>query len=351
MDRPSSSPRGFSLLEMLVAIAVFAIFLIGILGFLDTSSKVSKVEAALADTQENVRYAAYHILRTARMMGGGGMPFVQGGAWAAGELTSGSTGTAVTPFGTVTGIRPGTDVLTLRGFFEQPPFFARRTDVTIDTAGDTAVVLIRAVDNPEALAPLAADADVAGYIGRGLVFMGRAQYAAGVVTAATVSGTGVDRILTLSSDASVSTWNDLNLGPGSYPPQFQVARVGLLEMYTYYVRDDFTLVRRRAGPGAATAEPVAVNIGGLEVALGVDTTNDRVPDTWVNAPASAAALAAVGVPVAIRLTVLGRTPFPVPEWTEPVATFQVEDADPTDFDRTAKWRRMQVTTTLRNFIL
>ncbi len=66
--------RGFTLIELLVASAVFAIFMIGILNLLDSSTKVAKIESSLADTQENVRFAAYHIMRTARMMGGATMP-------------------------------------------------------------------------------------------------------------------------------------------------------------------------------------------------------------------------------------------------------------------------------------
>jgi hypothetical protein len=48
--------------------------MVGMLNLLDTSTKVSQLESSLADTQENVRFAAYHVMRTARMMGGGGMP-------------------------------------------------------------------------------------------------------------------------------------------------------------------------------------------------------------------------------------------------------------------------------------
>ena len=76
--------RGFTLIEMMVAIAVFGIFMIGILNLLDTSTKVSVLETSLADTQENVRFAAYHMMRTARMMGSSMIPFADD-----------STGTAV----------------------------------------------------------------------------------------------------------------------------------------------------------------------------------------------------------------------------------------------------------------
>ena len=67
--------RGFTLLEMMVVIALLAIIMIGLLNLLDTSSRISVVETELADTQENVRFAAYHVMRTARMMGSAAMPF------------------------------------------------------------------------------------------------------------------------------------------------------------------------------------------------------------------------------------------------------------------------------------
>jgi len=124
--------RGFTLVEILVATAVFGIFMIGILNLLDTSTKVSVMETSLADTQENVRFAAYHIMRTARMMGSSLLPFADDSTgtavWVAGELASNVDGTATTPFGTVA-VLDGSDVLTLRGFFELAPFFIDRTDV------------------------------------------------------------------------------------------------------------------------------------------------------------------------------------------------------------------------------
>ena len=66
--------KGFTLIEMLVVIALLAIIMIGLLNLLDTSSKISVVETELADTQENVRFAAYHLMRTARMMGSAALP-------------------------------------------------------------------------------------------------------------------------------------------------------------------------------------------------------------------------------------------------------------------------------------
>jgi hypothetical protein len=55
--------------------------------------------------------------------------------------------------------------------------------------------------------------------------------------------------------------------------------------------------------------------------------------------------------MAMQLAVFGRTPFEVREWTEPVDTFAGFDLDPDLVNRGAKWRRMQVTASLRNFVL
>jgi prepilin-type N-terminal cleavage/methylation domain-containing protein len=57
--------KGFTLIEMLVVIALLAIIMIGLLNLLDTSTKISVVETELADTQENVRFATTSCARRA----------------------------------------------------------------------------------------------------------------------------------------------------------------------------------------------------------------------------------------------------------------------------------------------
>ncbi len=127
----------------------------------------------------------------------------------------------------------------------------------------------------------------------------------------------------------------------------------MLDTYTYYVDPDFRLMRLRADGSAngATAQPVAVNIGGLQVALGVDTNRDGQVDVWQTAP-TAAGIAGNRV-VSMRITVLGRTPIELPGWEEPAATFGVAtDTQAVDAEgRRAKWRRVDVVATLRNYLL
>ncbi len=348
--------RGFTLIEILVATVVFAIFMIGILNLLDTSTKLSVTETALADTQENVRFAAYHIMRSARMMGSSLLPFADDSSgtakWVAGEVISNASGTATTPFGTVAVIT-GSDVLTLRGFFELSPFFTNRTDIHAGPAE----VLVRESSGGRVINDSFDIVQVSGLEGRGLFFLGNLLVPADqesfavaeISSGSTITGSAPNRVLTIPFAAGATQWSDLNHAGVSVPPvPFDAFRVGVLESYTYYVDPNRVLQRLRADASGATSQPVAVNIGSLQVALGVDNNNDNQVDTWMAAPT--AANVAGNQVIAMRITVLGRTPRVITGWTEPAATFQVEDLNMADVNRGAKWRRIEVAAALRNYL-
>jgi prepilin-type N-terminal cleavage/methylation domain-containing protein len=350
--------RGFTLIEMLVVVALLAIIMIGLLNLLDTSSRISVVETELADTQENVRFAAYHIMRTARMMGSAALPIAAnvGGndVWMAGQLLSDQSGTITTDFGNIA-VATGSDVLTLRGFFEIAPLFVDpRNDI------DTSKVTIResnagrVINTGISQIDIDSDGNPEGLRGRGLFFVGKMdqrEYAVGQITAnASLSGTAPDRELTIHFGTGTTQWSGLNQTGVTVPPNFDVYRVGILESYTYYVGPDFTLQRLRADETGATSEPVAINIGSLQVAFGVDANDDDNIDAteWLSSP-SVTDVSDNPV-LAMRITVLGRTNREVPDWLEPAATFDVEDMDPDDVNRFAKWRRIQVEAALRNYL-
>ena len=238
MSTMNTSKRGFTLIEILVATAIFAIIMVGILNMLDTSTRLSKVETAVADTQENVRFAAYHIMRTVRMMGGAVLPFAAdiGGtdSWVMGELLSNQSGTVATDFGNVT-VLAGSDVLTVHGFFEVSPFFIDRSDI-ITTGTDRVEVresnaageiINYNFDRYDGLANL--------FEGRGIVFMGnmdQAQYAVGEVGASSdVTGTAPTRKLNINFVGGAAQWYGLNPDGAqmSGPPAFNTYRVGILE--------------------------------------------------------------------------------------------------------------------------
>jgi hypothetical protein len=283
------------------------------------------------------------------------MPFARDdGTWLCGVLQNNQTGSVTTDLGTVQ-VASGSDVLTLRGFFESPPFFTNRFDVRPDLSrvtvrerrvkGDAASPVINPLDN----------IDPNGLVNRGVAFMGRGEYAVGKVIAATFNGEAdPDRQLEITFDGGDGPWPSLNPSGSALSgtePTFNVYRVGILNSYSYFVAPDNTLVRQRADASGSRIEPVAVNIGSLQVVFGIDTTGDGTVDTWSSTPT--AAQAAAGTVGAMRITVLGRTPFTVKEWREPVATFQIQNdsLSASLFNRGAKWRRMDVTAGLRNFIL
>jgi prepilin-type N-terminal cleavage/methylation domain-containing protein len=374
--RPSGS--GFTLIEMLVAIAVFTILMIGLLNLLDSSTKVSKLEAALADTQENVRYATYHLMRTARMMGGSVMPFARAGgagnAWVAGEVHN-NVGTTDTIFGATVSTMPGTDVLVLRGFFDVAPFFVAQTDVNPGAM----VVTIREHTDPGGAAERVIN-DLTPwqtlgpnlFLNRGLIISTGegatqvtataqvgGQYVVGEITASTgVTGSSPNRTLALTYAANAA-WDVLNPAGAAVAagqPIFRASRAGILDAFAYYV-DDAMVLRRVALANPGAGEPVAVNIGNLQVELGVDANSDGFLDPaaeWVATPTLGAALTGAGA-LAMRLTVLGRTPFEVSDWTEPAVTFagagdMTAPVPGVSGPRHAKWRRMEVAVALRNFM-
>ncbi len=349
--------KGFTLIEMLVVIALLAIIMIGLLNLLDTSSKISVVQTELADTQENVRFAAYHIMRTARMMGSSALPFAAdlGGtdSWFAGELISNAVNTAATPFGIVDVAR-GSDVLTMRGFFEISPFFTDGTGV-----GGTSITISESNDDPTVINPTVSEVDTANLEGRGIFFMGKMdqrEYAVGQIAAGSSWDDSL-RELTINFGPGSTQWSSLNPAgvdlTGSVP--IEVHRVGVLESYTYYVDPDFTLQRMRADASGATSEPVAVNIGNLQFELCVDTDGDNVCNGgWLAAPT--ATQVAAGSVIGMRITVFGRTDREVPDWVEPMSTFQtatgtaIADLNVNDLNRFARWRRMEVAAALRNYL-
>ncbi len=343
---------GYTLVEIMVAFLIFTIFMVGMLNLLDTSTRLSEVEKALADTQENVRFAAYHVMRTARMVGGGDMPFAVstagGDSWVSGVLASNQSGTFnILGYGSVA-VAPGSDVLTLRGFFEVPPFFVLPQDLNKSGAGTYDIheqnTLTEVVNS---FGGLTAN----GLAGRGVMFMGEGLYCVGrIPSGSTLSGLAPDRTLVLNHEAGDALWPTLNSDMAAYPPAFRVHRVGILESYTFYVDPEHRLMRLRVSGGAVAPQPVAVNIGALQIALGIDTDDDGLIDTWNNNPTGPDVVAGRQV-IGMRVAVLGRTPFAVSDWVEPAATFRVEDGDEDDFDRSAKWRRIEVSATLRNFLI
>ena len=169
------------------------------------------------------------------------------------------------------------------------------------------------------------------------------------------TGVEVLFLLILAGTSAGATASDLGLTLRQLPEADLDAveretgyRVGVFDSYTYYVDENRVLQRLRADSTGATSQPVAINIGSLQVSLGLDTNGDNQVDAWMSAP-TAADIAGNRV-IGMRITVLGRTNRTVTGWIEPATTFQVSDLDIDDVDRAAKWRRIQVEAALRNYL-
>lgn len=366
MNRTPPSTRGFTLIELLVAFAVFAVLIVAVLQLLDSSTRISKTESNLADVQENVRFTTYHLLRLGRMAGiasgtddptsttgGQSMPSYLDNSGTLVPLAAhvlNNVSSFTDPLGVSHTTKANQDVLLLRGYFENDPYFVDLPGGTISSSVDVQGVtgpshtgLVQALQVPAA--------------NQGLLLIGQGRYAVANVTSASIAAGSPD-VLTVNFDSSGgggagSVWLSTNPS-GSFNLPTHVYRVAFLETYMFFVAADDVLYRWRMSSGSV--EPVATGIGGLQVALGLDTDRDGGLDQWIFDTAgeslpSNATLAASFV-VALRMTVFGRTTDQLVGWNEPAATFNVEDmVAPTGGALHAKWRVMQVVATLRNYAL
>ncbi len=350
--------KGFTLIELLVAMAVFAVLIVALLQLFDSSTRISRTESELSDVQENLRFAAYHMLRLGRMAGI---------ASAAGE--PGNTGLSLPSFldnggvaiplaanvlnnvssftdfrGTARTTMAGQDVLLLRGYFEADPFF-----VNIAGGALSSPLVINQTTATGLVQPLTVPS-----VNQGMMIQGQDFYGVATVTSVT-PGAGTLSIGFDGSGAGAAGPAWLACNPSStFTIPNRVSRVAFLDTYMFYVTTDNVLRRWRLS--SDTVEPVAVGVAGLQLALGLDTDRDGAIDDWLydtvgeTAP-SVATLAASRV-LGLRITVLGHTDAQNPNWQEPSTTFSAEDMTaPTGDVLRTKWRSLQVVATLRNYAI
>lgn len=336
--------RGYTLLEMLVALAVSALVSLGLVTLFQLHARAARRQTRAAELQQSTRIARREIMRPLRMCGRGGLPsgpLPDGLALAirnnvgAGE----HIGDPDTPL-----VAAGSDVLVVRGVFEWGPVAVRPRLVE---DGDGEIVADRlapggAVQDLSSLADALADAS-----GEALLISsslageayGVFELVGGDTRTAAGSGEVLELTLEFRADGSELAEAYRGLHPaGRRPEGFLAAWAGILEEHRYYVRRDenpFTgepvgrLSRARFYPGSerphptvpAAAEDIADHAVDLQIALGADLDGDgaltegageaRAADEWLlNDPADDPARWRPAGAWAVRLTTLFRSARP-----------------------------------------
>ncbi len=111
---------GFTMIELLVSLAVLVVVLLGVLELFDFSSRISRVQTNVTDMQQSLRIAQQDAIRTIRMAGRGPLPLGLPPTGNALSLSDNvAAGTRIGGGGTPL-VVAGTDVLAVRGVFESP---------------------------------------------------------------------------------------------------------------------------------------------------------------------------------------------------------------------------------------
>ncbi len=304
---PGESQRGFTTIEVIVALAITVMVMVFVLNAFDTYTAVSRTQLDLSDLQQSIRVAPRVLAQQIRMAGRGGLPR----AAATSVLQDAPASTTVAGAAVV----EETDVLTLRGAFTAPIY---RVDAANDTTfvnnGDgtatltidsrTAAGFDQPLDSLHALETTAGAADP-----EPIVLVSRqsdAVYAvvelAGISFANTLLAGGDGERATLALNISAGTGSHtgeylaLSSG-GAFPVGLtNVVFATVLEEYSYFIREaratpgDATsplrpkLSRARMVPGTTTIHPstavvdIADGIVDLQIAFGIDLDADGTVD-------------------------------------------------------------------------
>jgi prepilin-type N-terminal cleavage/methylation domain-containing protein len=399
--------KGFTVVEMVVSLAITALLLMGVLATFDLNSRITRVETHVADMQQSLRIAQDDIVRYVRMAARGGLaladaanPLPQGVAISFRDnVADNQLMVATDP---ETGIVPGTDVLTVRGVFVTlyhsnvtgaltlAPTSGRLTltDPSPGGAAQDLTPLKTAINDgvPEAIL-LVSSLDDSIYA---VVELNPG--------ASLIEDNSVTLAFRISGSAMADAYGRLSTN-GAFPADLQnVVYAGVLEEYRYYIREDHAipndrasdltpkLVKARFFPGtdlpyrnqAINARlDLADNILDLQVAFGFNTANlgnraqdadfvgqddqiaesaDGLGDDWLfNATADQPtdAIWQNLPPEYIRINTLARTDRrdPDPNYRSPLLPARIENraypsTDPANSDSERKFRRRRLQTVI-----
>jgi prepilin-type N-terminal cleavage/methylation domain-containing protein len=403
----TTSEAGFTLVEMLVALAVTALLLIGVLFTFDLNSRVARAQSNLSDLQQSLRVAQDDMVRLVRMAGRGSLPLTLPGSMplpqglALGVRDNVPNNQFMSGTDEATRILPGTDVLTVRGVFG--PLYQ------VNVAGSATF------DNPNAptsgtltildITPGGASQDLGPIKTAITTRTPEAIFLAAAVSDAIQAVVELDPAASSMADHQViiafrvtggtrtDKYSQLSTGGTFQRAVENVAFAGILEEHRYYVREEHIiagdrtsdlapkLARGRFYPG--TNDPykgdagnahldLADNIVDLQVALAFDTANggsgyplletaNGTNDDWLfNGSADdATAVLWQGPPVPaiqyVRVTTLARTDRRDSKYQAPLLPSNLENrayasGDPLNSyaSRMYRWQTLRTVIDLRN---
>ena len=332
---------GFSLLEMLIAVAIMAEIMVLAYVLFDANNQISRAQTHVADMQQNLRVGQHQMVRMTRMAGRGGLPVQDTTSIPTNPLPLGlsvsmmnnvDNSTFMIPGDTSTKVVQGTDVLILRGVFTTPVYvvdWRQRPGVpagfSYDDGTDSGTVRIcysaltgveqdltaleelldpSASGDPVPLIVVSAQSDLTYAVVE--VNPGSSSDSTSDCDPVDVGGTmKTGFLLSFVTDGGAHTADYKSLTPnGTFPASLeQVAFVGLLEEHRYWIRED----RAIAGDASSELVPVltqsrffptapdltsvptpinatsrtldlADNIIDLQISLGIDTDGDGDAD-------------------------------------------------------------------------
>lgn len=300
---------GFTLAELLVALAVTTILLLAVLATLDLNSRIARAQTNVSDMQQSSRVAQDQIVRLLRMAGRGSLPLADAQPFPDGVALAVRDNVAdnqfLVPTKTETRILPGSDVLTVRGVFGILYQINSAASVTYDNAanptkGWLTVYATAPGGAAQDLGPLKAAITAPG-VPEALLLSGAADdgiHAVVELLPVPDSSMETNRVIlafNIKGTPKSDAYGKLSSG-GSFPRTSlqNIAFAGIVEEYRFYVREEHAVTADRNSDltprlslarffpgtdipyvdeeGHARLDDLADNILDLQVAFGFDSS-------------------------------------------------------------------------------
>jgi prepilin-type N-terminal cleavage/methylation domain-containing protein len=384
----SASQAGFTLVEMLVGLAVTVVLILGVLFTFDFTGRVARAQSYVSDLQQSLRVAQDDVVRLVRMAGRGSLPLADPAltplpqGLALGVRDNVLDNKFIIDSDPATRILPGTDVLTVRGVFGPLYQVNFAGSATFDGDPDNPSGGTLTISNPS---PGGAAQDLTAI--KNAITSGTPE---AILLAAVVdddiravvelvpsgSSIGPNQVVIrflITGGTRTADYLKLSTGGTFQKSVKNIAYAGILEEHRYYVREEHAiagdrnsdlmpkLARARFYPGTDTPYngeasnarlDLADNILDFQVALGFDSSNggarrddadnagtddeiletdNGLNDDWLfnNTGDDPAALAWQGPPAPalqyVRVTTIARSDRRDPQYQAPLLPNRLED--------------------------